>query len=74
MKYQKRSLPYIHLPIFLNLADKFLEVYYIDKVICAKLPIIESDPTGELTKIVTLVMIYSLYDNMNFYLFCMSNA
>ena len=73
-EYQKRGLSHIHLLIFLNSADKFLEASYIDEVIYAKLPIIETDPTVELTQIVTSVILHGPYEKINLYSPCMSNA
>lgn len=57
IKYQKRSFSYMHLLIFLHLANQFLEISHIDKTIYAKLFIAESNPTKELTRIVILIFI-----------------
>lgn len=64
----------MHLFIFLNLVDEFLKVSYIDKVICAKLLIKESNLTSELIEIITLVMLYNLYKEINLYSFSINNA
>lgn len=64
----------MHLLIFLNLVNKFLETFHIDEVICTKLPNIEVDFTSELTRIVILVMFYSLYAKINSYFFYINNA
>ena len=53
IEYQKRGLLYMHLLIFLHSADQFLEASQIDEVICAELSTAETDPNGELTRIVT---------------------
>lgn len=74
MEYQRRGLPYIHLLFFLNSADKFFVVFHFDKVICAKLQTVESDPTAHLTRIITLVMIYGLCEEINFYSPYMTNT
>lgn len=64
----------MHLLIFLNLADEFLETFHIDEVICAKLPTIEVDPNGELTRIVTSVMLHGLCGKINPYSPYISNT
>ena len=74
IEYQKCGLSYIYLLIFLNSVDKFLEAFYIDKVICAKLPTIDVNVTGKLTKIVTSIILYGLYEKINHYLPYRSNA
>lgn len=74
IKYQKRGFPHMNLLIFLNLADKFLEASYINEVICAKLPAYETDPIGELTKIVTSVILHGPCGKINPNSPCMSNA
>lgn len=63
----------MHLLILLNLADKILEVSHINEVIYAKLSIVEANPTSELTKIIILVILYSLCKEINFHSPCMSN-
>ena len=74
IEYQKRGLPHMHLLIFLNSADEFLEASHIDEVICAKLLTVETNPTGELTRIMTLVMLHGLCGEINLHSLCMSNA
>lgn len=74
IKYQKRGLPHIELLMFLHLPDQFLEASQIDEVICADLPTAETDPNGELIKIVTSVMNYGHCENVNLHSPCMSNA
>lgn len=74
IEYQKCGLPHIHLSIFFNSANEFLETFHIDEVICAKLPVIETDQTGELTRIVTSVMLHSACRDINSYPSCISNA
>lgn len=54
---------------FLYLANSFFEITQIDKIIYTKLSTIEIDSIRELIKIVILVMFYSLYKNINSYLF-----
>lgn len=60
--------------IFLNLANKFLKVFHINKVIFAKFLIIKTNLIGELIIIMTLVILYNLYRKINFYLFYMNNT
>lgn len=67
-------IPHMHLLIFLHLTDKCFEAFDIDKVICDKLSIVKSDPMGELTRIVILVMLHGLCGNINPHSPCMSNA
>lgn len=74
IEYQKRGLPHMHLLIFLHLADQFLKASQIDEVICAEILIVKSDPTGELTRIVTSVIIHDPCENINPHSPCMSNA
>lgn len=74
IKYQKRSFSYMHLLIFLYSANQFLEISYMNKIIYAKLSIAESDYTEELTKIVTLVMLYCPYGDINPHSPTMSNV
>ena len=64
----------MYLLIFLNSADKFLEPSYIDEVIYANLPTVQANPTGELTKIVISIMLYSLCREVNPYSLCINNA
>ena len=74
IEYQKQGFPYMHLLIFLHLADQFLEVFQIDEVICVELPTTETDPNGELTRIVTSVMLYGLSGDVNPHLPYMSSV
>ena len=74
IEYQKRGLPHMHLLIFLHSADQFLEASQIDEVICAELPTAETDPNGELTRIVTSVMLHGPCGDVNFYSLCMNSA
>lgn len=74
IKYQKCSLSYIHLLIFLYLAGQSFDIFQIDKVIYAKLPIIESDSIKELTRIITSVILHNLCGNRNYYLFYTNNT
>lgn len=67
-------LYYIYLLIFLYLADQFLQISPIDKVIYTKIFKIETDFIRELLKIVTLVIFYGFYEDTNPDLFCISNA
>lgn len=45
LEYQKRGLPHIHLLLFLHLNDRYLDVDWINQIICAELrnPDIDSD-------------------------------
>ena len=74
IEYQKRGLPHMHLLIFLHSADQFLEASQIDEVICAELPTAETDPNGELTRIVTSVMLHGPCGDVNPHSPCMSSA
>lgn len=74
IEYQKHCFLYIHFFIFLNLANEFLKVSYINKVICTKLPIKKSNLTSELIEIITWVMLYDLYREINLYSSFISNA
>ena len=74
IEYQKHSFTHMHLLIFLNLADEFLKASHIHEVIYAELPIVESDLTSELTRIVTSVMLHGLYGKINLYSPYMSNT
>ena len=65
IEYQKRGLPHMHLLIFLHSADQFLKAFQIDKVICAELLTTKTDFNGELTKIVTSVMLHSPCGDIN---------
>ena len=67
IKYQKQGFSHMHLLIFLHLADQFLEASQINEVIYTKLPTVETDPNGELTRIVTLVMLHSPCGDVNSY-------
>lgn len=64
----------MYLLIFINSADKFLKAFHIDKIICAKLLIVEIDLTDEFTRIVTSVMLYGPYGEINSHSPCMSNT
>lgn len=64
----------MHLFIFLNSANKFLNAFYIDKVIYIKLLTVEINLISEFIKISTLVMFYGLYKKINFYLFYINNT
>ena len=64
----------IHLLIFLHLADQFFEASRIDEIICIKLPNLKTNFAGDLTRIVTSVMLYGLYGNINLYSLYMSGT
>ena len=74
IEYQKRGLSNIHLLIFLHLADQFLEASQINKVICTKLLTAETDPHGELTRILTSVILHGSCGDVNPWSLCMSSA
>lgn len=65
IEYQKCGLLHIHLLIFFNLANEFLEASYIDKIICIELSIVEKNLTYEFTKIITSVIFHSLCREIN---------
>lgn len=56
IEYQKRTLPHMHLLVFIHSSTKFDTPERIDEVICAELPDPAWDPTGELTDLVTTTM------------------
>lgn len=64
----------MHLLIFLHPDGQFLEASHIDEVICAELPTPETDPSGEITRIVTTVMLHGPCGDINPHSPCMSNA
>ena len=74
IKYQKYSLFYIYLLIFLNLIYKFWKVFHINKIIYAKFLIIKINFINKFIKIITLIMFYNLYEKTNLYLFYISNV
>ena len=51
--------------IFFNSAIKFLKPSHIDEVIYAELPIVESNLTCELIRIVTSLILYNSYGKIN---------
>ena len=61
IEYQKRGLPHLHLLVFLEDSDHFLEPEVIDEMVCAELPDASWDPDGELTDIVKSAMIHLAY-------------
>jgi hypothetical protein len=58
IEYQKRGLPHLHMLLFLQDSDHFLEPDVIDEMVCAELPDPSWDPDGELTDIVRSAMIH----------------
>lgn len=64
----------MHLLIFMNSANEFLEASYINKVICIELLTIETNLISELTKIVTLIIFHDLCRKINLHLSYMNNA
>lgn len=65
IEYQKCSFFYIYLLIFLYLANYFLKVFQFYKIIYIKFLKLKIDSIKKLIKIITLVMYYSLYKNIN---------
>lgn len=65
IEYQKHSFSHIHLLIFLNLPEKFSKTSHIDQVIYAKLLIIKIDPTRELIKIMTSIILHDRCGKIN---------
>jgi helitron helicase-like protein len=53
IEYQKRGLPHLHLLIFLEDSDRFLEPDVIDEMVCAEL-----DQDGELAGVIQSSMIH----------------
>lgn len=64
----------MHLLIFLNLTNKFLEAFHINKIIYVKLFTIKTNFTGEFTKIIASVIFYDSCGEANLYSFCINNA
>jgi hypothetical protein len=60
IEYQKRTLPHLHLLLFLypNDRDRLLDPAVVDRFVCAELPRPETDPDGLLTDVVKRVMIH----------------
>jgi hypothetical protein len=56
IEYQKRGLPHLHLLVFLDDEQNFLDPDVIDNIVCAELPDPDEDP--ELTSIVRSVMVH----------------
>lgn len=73
IKYQKHNFFYMHFLIFLYSTNYFFEAFQIDKVIYAKLFIIEINSIKEFTKIIVLVIFHSFYRDINFYSLYISN-
>lgn len=67
IKYQKRGFPHIYLLIFLYSANQFLQISQINKIIYTKLLIVKTNPIRDLTRTITLVLLYFPYNNINFY-------
>lgn len=74
IEYQKRSLFHIHFLIFLYREDQFYNLSQINKIIYAKLSIVEFDLIREFIKVVTLIILYSLYGDINPHSSYISNA
>lgn len=73
IEYQKRGLPHIYLFIFFYSVDSFLETSQIDEIIYTKLLTLDTNPIGELIRILTSVMLYGLYKDINLHSTYMSN-
>jgi hypothetical protein len=58
IEYQKRGLPHMHMLLFLQDSENFLEPEVIDEMVCAELPERSWDTDGELTAIVRSAMIH----------------
>jgi Helitron helicase-like domain at N-terminus len=58
IEYQKRGLPHLHLLVFLEDSDHFLEPEVIDEMVCAELPDPSWDEDGELAEVVRSAMIH----------------
>lgn len=52
IEYQKRGLPHMHLLLFLDTDDEFLETEGVDKIICAELPAATWTHSPQLTELV----------------------
>ncbi len=55
IEYQKRGLPHLHLLLFIE-NESFNTPGIVDEIVCAELPDLAWDPTGELTEIVLAQM------------------
>jgi hypothetical protein len=58
IEYQKRGLPHMHLLLFLQASAKLNTPHQVDEVVCAELPDLSWDPTGELRALVTAHMLH----------------
>ena len=56
------------------LLDQFFKISQIDEIIYAELSKIKSDFIKEFIKIITLIMFYELYKNINSYLLYIKNT
>lgn len=74
IKYHKCDFFNKYFLLFFHSIDQFLEIFQINKVICIKLSILKSNLIRKFTKIITLVILYGLYKNINSYLFYINNV
>ena len=71
IEYQKRGLPHMHLLLFLNHDDTFLNPERIDDVIITELPDADINSNGSLRAIIKRVMIHGPCGMLNPALSCM---
>lgn len=61
LNIKKYGLFQIHFLIFLYLDNRLLEIFYINKIICTKLPNLEIDTKKDFIRIITLIIFYNFY-------------
>lgn len=61
IEYQKRGLPHLHMLLFLSAEDRarLLDPDQVDRVVCAEMPTVDIEPTGDLFRVVTNNMLHS---------------
>lgn len=74
IEYKKQRFSHIHLLVFIHSTDQFFKASQINEVICTELFMFKTDPTRKFTRIIASVILYGLYGNINFYLFCINKA
>lgn len=74
IEYQKRGFSHMYLLVFLYSTNQFFQISQIDEIICIKLSLLETNSTRKLIKIVTFVILYYLYRNINRHLLYINNT
>lgn len=73
IEYKKRGFFFIYLFYFYNLVNQFFEIFQIDKIIYTKIFIVQTNFTKAFIRIVILIIIYSLYKDINPHLSYINN-